>query len=293
MLVNAFCSPVPLLDNNRLNRKVLRFFQPLFAKTIEQFLPLIPPGNPLLDQKSPESRIEALLMEMITATDGFALLRWYLLGIRRNVETRASPASSDRITWFFTSILSVVLPMARVNLSAINGRHILPLKKLKLELIAANWVVSELRFEHHDFIQSAGASFQRLEKAFATIQAPPAVIADVWSGAWLRVRAVLISAFGSVRMCNAFGRSLMSGDTRAVAAAFSRYAKIDVDTSAVLEFINAFFYKPAEFSSWIETACPRYKPAYLANLVRTGLSNKLSAKDTKDLIAKIDAIAAA
>jgi hypothetical protein len=85
----------------------------------------------------------------------------------------------------------------------------------------------------------------------------------------------------------------MSGDTRAVSASFSRVAKIDVDTGPVLDFINAFFYKPAEFSAWIETAIPRYKPSYVANLVRTGLSGKLSAKDTKDLLAKIDAIAAA
>jgi hypothetical protein len=293
LLLNAFCSPVPLIESGRLHQRFHRFFDPIFVQALEQFLKFIPPGNSLLDQKPPGSRMEAILMEMITATDGFALLRWYLQGIRRAIDLRAPPSLTGYLSSFFTSILTILLPQARINLSAINGRHFISLKKLKLELVASNWVVTELRIEHHDFTQSAGAAFQRLDKALATIQAPHAVSADIWAGAWLHVRAVLISAFGSVRLCNAFGRSLMTGDTRAVSTSFTRYAKREVDPGPILEFINAFFYSPAEFSTWIECAIPRYKAAYVANLVRTGLSGKLSQKDSKDLLAKIDAIVAA
>jgi hypothetical protein len=233
-------------------------------------------------------------MEMITATEGLSLLRWYLRGIQRNIETRAASASAKLLSSFFTTMLSVALPTARINISAINGRHFFPaFKRLKLELKASNWVVDELRFEHHDFLQSAGSVFHWLGAALATIQAPQGVALDIWAGGWLHVRALLISAFGSVRKCNAFGRSLMSGDTRAVSICFARYAKFEVDAGPVLDFVNAFFYKPAEFSAWLDTAIPKYKPAYCANLVHTGLCVRLQQAEADSLLAKIDALAAA
>jgi hypothetical protein len=83
----CLCTPIPLVQDARLNRKLWRFFQPQFSDTIKQLLRLVPPGNALLDQK-------ALPMELITATDGFALLRSSLRAIRRKVEVQAT-ASSD------------------------------------------------------------------------------------------------------------------------------------------------------------------------------------------------------
>jgi hypothetical protein len=83
LFANGFCTPIALVQDARLNRKLRRFFQPQFSETIKQLLRLVPPGNALLDQK-------ALPMELITATDGFALLRSSLRAIRRKVQVTAS-----------------------------------------------------------------------------------------------------------------------------------------------------------------------------------------------------------
>jgi hypothetical protein len=282
-VLNAFCSPIPFFEGTRLNRKLVRYFEPQFSGALTQLMKF---QQALPDQKPPETRAPALLIEMITGTEGFALLKWYLRGIRQSVESRMEVD----LTAFFDTVLNIVLPSARSNLSGFNARHFLPLKKLKLELIAAVWIISDVQFEHHEFIAIASKGFQRLDQSLNTIQVSQAVAAEIWRGSWLYVRAILLSGFGSVRSCNAFGRSLMVGDTRAVSTSFVRFGKVEIDTTPILEFINAFFYKPIEFAAWIDTAIRRYKPAHLANLVRTGLNGKLSAKDSKDLLAKIDAL---
>jgi hypothetical protein len=82
----------------------------------------------------------------------------------------------------------------------------------------------------------------------------------------------------------------MVGDTRAVASSFGKYSGSEVDTSEILEFVNAYFYKVSEFVVWMETALKRYKSSYISNLIRTGLSCKLTSKDIKDLIARVDGI---
>jgi hypothetical protein len=282
-VLNAFCAPIPLFDGNRVNRRLVRYFEPEFSSALAQLMTF---QQALPDQKPPETRAPALLMEMITATEGFALLKWYLRGIRESVERRMD---AD-LTGFFNTVLTIILPSARINLSSFNACHFLPLKKLKLELVAAVWIISDVQFEYHEFIAIASKGFQRLDQSLNTIQVSQAVAAEIWKGSWRYVTAVLLSGFGSVRSCNAFGRSLMVGDTRAVSTNFVRFGKVEIDTTPIIEFINAFFYKPIEFSAWIDTAVRRYKPAYLSNLVRTGLNGKLSAKDSKDLLAKLDAL---
>jgi hypothetical protein len=231
-------------------------------------------------------------MQMTTAAEGLRLLGWYLGGLRNNLEKRARSDISEKIPKFFTAVQDLIIPRVRKNLAAVGARHFLLLKKLKLELIASNWAISEVQIEFHDCINSASAAFQRLEKSLNTLQLGPAIVKDIWSGAWTYVKGLLISAFGSVRTCNSMGRSLMVGDTRAIASSFSKSSGLEVDTSEILEFVNAFFYKGSEFGGWIEHALKKYKGSYVSNLIKTGLSCKLTSKDVRDLLTRVDGMVA-
>jgi hypothetical protein len=292
-IFNTFCQPHPIVDNGHLNRKLIRYFDREFGRAAQLIFKLFLPAQGLTEQKKTEPRIEAQIMQMATATEGLSLLQWYLHGIKGYMERKSSPESAGRIGDFFASLLETVLPSARINLSSVNGRSFLPLKKLKLTIVASIWVVEEVQYEYHEFIVSTGSIFQRFDQSLSTIRLPQAATLDVWRGCWRHVTCVLISAFGSVRDCNPSGRSLMAGDTRALSKIFARCAKIEVDASLVLEFINAYFYKASDFSVWLDSALLTFKPGYLTNLVNTGLAGKYSQKDTSHLLAKIDAFVSA
>ena len=292
-ILNEFCSPIPFVENTILNRKLRRLFDPEFTQACKSMFKLVQFYNSLPEQKPPESRSETQLMQMTTATDGLKLIRWYLSGIRAHMEKRVSGPQAERVSLFFTSVYEKLLPNISKNLTSASAKQFLSLQKLKLQLMASNWSVDEVQFEYHrEQVQTANKAFQVLAKELVTLQLSQSVCVDIWTGAWRHVCRTLISAFGSVRACNANGRSLMVGDTRAIANLFGRVSKVEADTTRILEFVNAFFYKPMEFAQWIDTAVLKFKPVHISNLVRTGLNCKLTTKDSRELLARIEAAAA-
>ena len=291
-VLNEFCAPLPFVENTFLNKKLRKFFDPEFTQACKTMFKLVAFYSSLPEQKAPETRTEAKIMQMMTAADGLRLLRWYLSGIRANAEKRATGQAAERVALFFTSTFDKLLPNISKNLISLCAKQFIPLQKLKLQLVGSDWSVSEVQFEYHaEQVQAAGKSFQTLAKGLLTLQLSQSACQDIWTGAWRHVCRTLISAFGSVRACNANGRSLMVGDTRAIANLFTKTSKMAADTTDILEFVNAFFYKPAEFMQWIDTAVLKFKPAHLVNLVKTGLSCKLTAKDSRSLLERIEVAA--
>jgi hypothetical protein len=287
-VVNAFSTPLPLIGNSQLNFRVAKFFEPEFAGGLRILLDSIAIHTPLPDQKPAESRGETHLLQMNAAADSLLVLRLYLCRVKKDILERAKGDCGRRIEEFYSCLCEQMLPAARRNLAAVGARHFLPLKKLKLELIASSWSVSEVQFEYHDCVQTALTAFQRLDRTLAGLRMGQPAIIDMWSGSWMYVKVVLVSAFGHVRSCTAFGRSLMVGDTRAVAAGFMKCGNVEVDTSDVLEFVNAYFYKSGEFVVWMEQGLKKYKSKWIGNLVKTGLNCKLTAKEVRDLLGKLD-----
>ena len=80
----------------------------------------------------------------------------------------------------------------------------------------------------------------------------------------------------------------MVADTKTIVNIFLQISKVEIDTSLVFDFVNAFFYKPDEFSKWIDKVGDKYKPSFITNLIKTGLSSKISSKDSKELFAKAE-----
>lgn len=240
---------------------------------------------------------EAQLMQMVTATEGLDLLLWYLNGIRENVLERAQAENSsfqslnERMKMFYDYVVDIVIPGFRKNISAcvMKNNGFLHLKNLKYQITSSKWDIAELTIEYHTpIIQNAKKSLEKLDKILMSLQLKRSVMNEIYAGTWSYLTQVLISAFASIRSCNGLGRSLMAADTKKIREVFLSIAKIDVDISIILEYINAFFYKVNEFSNWIDTVPGRFKQQHIVALVKTGLSINLSSNDSKNLLSKID-----
>ncbi|EAY06326.1 hypothetical protein TVAG_065830 [Trichomonas vaginalis G3] len=286
-IINTFCSPYPLLTVSdgsvSFSQKLTRSFQNSFVENLKTTLRLI--GHLSLTEQRPVESAESHLMQMIVGTEGLKLLSWYLKGIKNYLNT----IENEKVTKFYDITVFQLLKQCRPNISAFCARNFMNIKQLKYQIIAADWNVQEITIEYHGFVSILKKSLENLSKTLLSFQLPRDVSDDIWRGTWMRICNVLIHAFGSVRVCNSNGRSLMIGDTRAAATIFTNMTKLtDIDYVDVLDYINAFFFNLTEFSSWLEKASLRYKSSYLVNLIRTGLSCKLSSKDMRDLLSKVE-----
>lgn len=293
-ILNTFAYPITLMsieEPTKLSTKICHRFDPQYVVQLKNMVRMWTHSIALPDQKQSTGN-ESHLMQMATATEGFHIIKWYLSGIKDNLLSRANSSNQDKLNRFFNATLTTLLPLARRNLSSIGSKNFLNLKSLKYQIMATNWIINEVTIECHQFVVLAKKAFDNLAKALSNLQLQKSVREDIWRGAWFYVRCMLLSAFGSVRACNAFGRNLMIGDTKAVSIYFSNVSKIEADNTPILEFLNSFFFNAGEFSKWLDTTSGRFKPQQLANLVRTGLNCKLNAKDTKDLLTKIDSFTA-
>ena len=292
-LVNNFCNPYTLLFINEqgqvmIHPKLSKLFTLQFINDLKDLLRIL--GHLALPDQKPIESSESHLMQMIVGTEGLKLISWYLDGIRKYMEETNIPSQQirEKIQKFFSVTFNSLFPTVRMNLASVCAKNFLSLKQLKYQIIAQDWNVQEITIECHSFCAISKKYFEQLDKTLQAFQLSEDTLKDIWCGASIRVANVLIHGFGSVRNCNSNGRSLMLGDTRAVSNHFQAISKIDVDTSKVMEFINAFFFKPQEYSKWIEKAILDYKYTYLLNLTKTGLNCRLSAKEIKDLTSKIE-----
>ena len=292
-LVNNFCNPYSLLYTNEQNQvmihpKLTKLFTGKFMNDLKDLLRIL--GHLSLPGQKPIESSESHLMQMIVGTEGLKLISWYLDGIRKYMEEAnlASQQIHEKIQKFFDVSFNSLFPTVRANLASVCAKNFLSLKQLKYQIIAQDWNVQEITIECHPFCSISKKYFEQLDKILQSFQLSEDTLKDIWSGAAIRVVNVLIHGFGSIRACNSNGRSLMLGDTRAVANYFMSISKIEIDTSKVMEFINAFFFKPQEYSKWLDKSIMDYKYTYLINLTKTGLNCKLSAKEIKDLTSKIE-----
>ena len=294
-LFNNFCAPNPIILVNesgqvRVNPKLARNVGHEFVDNVRIILRIL--KHLSLSEQKPIESSEAQLMQMIVGTEGLNLICWYLRGIRKYmVNYKLQEATHDKIVLAFNTLFNDLLPNVRPTLCAICAKNFLSLKQLKYQIIAQNWNVPEIVIECHNYCSIAKKSFEQLNKTLNSFQLAADTIKDIWKGSWIRVTNVLIRAFGSVRTCNSNGRSLMLGDTRAIAASFSNVSKCESDTTKIMEFVNAFFFTPQEYSKWLDKVITLYKPSYLINLTKTGLSCKISPKESKELVAKIEQMA--
>lgn len=246
---------------------------------------------------------EAQLMQMVTATDGLDLLLWYLNGIRNNVIKRTRINKKDvvfhrntnnylneRLNFFYKYVVDIVIPGFRKNISAIVMKNsgFLQIKNLKHQLQSSSWNVDEVTFEFHPFVSLAKKALERVDQTLMNLQLKRNVMNEIYFGTWSYFAQELISAFAAVKSCNGFGRSLMAADTKKIGEIFQNVAKIEPNTTLVLEYVNAFFFQVSEFSKWIDTVPGRFKQKHIVALVKTGLNVKLSSSDSKSLLSKID-----
>lgn len=286
-IINTFCSPFPMLvmqdGQVSFSPKLTRKFDAQFVKNLKLMLKSL--GHVSLpDQRQIESP-ESHLMQMIVGTEGLKLISWYVKGLKDYL----MEAENEKVPKFYEIAIGQILKQCRPNISAFCARVYFPLKQLKYQIIACDWCVNEITIEYHGFISILKKSLDNLSKTLSSFQLPRDVSDDIWRGTWMRICNLLIHAFGSVRTCNSNGRSLMIGDTRAAATIFTSLTKVtDIGYVQVMDYINAFFFSPTEFANWLEGATQRYKQSYLINLIRTGLSCKLTQKDIKDFIAKLE-----
>ena len=286
--MNEFCTPLKVMnENNELNPELEYYFNESFAKASKYLFKLVTFGISLPEPKIPEKG-EAFLMQLITATSGAELLRWYLTGIQSFLENHAQKTSLERVKIFYAQINQIILPELRYNLCSIGSKHFFTIKTLKYQIISTNWVVNEVKYEYHSFVGIAKKAFEILDKQLNILQLSKTIVNEIWNGIWLHTSKVLLSAFGSVRSCNNCGRSLMVGDTRAISSIFTNISKVKISMNNVLEYINAFFYQKHEFENWIDSTYGRYKPLHIYNLVKTGLNCKLTKKEISNLVTKIN-----
>ncbi|KAH0791813.1 hypothetical protein GPJ56_004307 [Histomonas meleagridis] len=287
-VMDSFCSPITILENNDLNPKLKYLFDTDFFYSSKYLFRLLTFRNSLPEVKTPDKG-EIRLMQLLTAMEGVDLIHWYLSGIRNNVEIRVKDKSVERIKVFYSIIYSKVLPNLRRNLSSTNVQYFLPMKTFKYQIMATDWNINEVNYEYHSFVGNIKKILETFDKQITNLNLSVKAKDDLWIGVWNYLSNLLVNAFGSVKSCNNFGRSLMLGDTRAVNNFFVGVTKIEVSCENVLEFINAFFYQPKEFEMWLANGCGKYKQKNLVNLVKTGLNCKLSKKEMNEMITKIEA----
>jgi len=289
-IVSNFSFPFLLIATNDdnipfISSKILRKLDFPFYLALNSLLKYI--GTVSLPEQKPIESSESQLMQMITATEGLNLIKWYLKGIKGIIVAISKPEHCEIIyTLFFDSLF----PLVRVNLCSICSKNFLSLRTIKYQLISSDWNIEELRIEYHPFLSSIKKTFESLDKVLLSFQIQKHTMIEIWKGSWKRVSKVLISAFGAIRSCNGNGRSLMLGDTRAIASFFTSVSKIETDTSLIMEFINAFFFKPPELLKWAELSTKKIKPNYISNLIKTGLASKLSPKDIKEILTRFDSM---
>ena len=187
-------------------------------------------------------------------------------------------------------MVDIVIPGFRKNISAIVMKNsgFLQIKNLKHQLQSSSWNVDEVTFEFHPFVSLAKKALERVDQTLMNLQLKRNVMNEIYFGTWSYFAQELISAFAAVKSCNGFGRSLMAADTKKIGEIFQNVAKIEPNTTLVLEYVNAFFFQVSEFSKWIDTVPGRFKQKHIVALVKTGLNVKLSSSDSKSLLSKID-----
>lgn len=288
--ITVFSLPIPLFTNGsrKIHLKIASTFSRDFANGIENLAQFLD-GYYTSDSKRIEnSGIQ--MMQMVCATDSIDLLRWYINGMKKQMTAVTNNEQVESLNLFFDLLNNIIFPGVRVNFASLCSRQFLKLSNLKNQILSSDWNIRELNIEHHQFVNLAKKDFESMEKLLSSISLTTEGMKDIWLGAWMRTTKVMLNGFGNIKSCNNDGRSLMIGDTRAIASIFTSISGIVVDTSDILEYINAYFYKQSDFLIWAETAINKYKHSHIISLAKTGLSAKLSTKDIRDTVSKIEAI---
>jgi hypothetical protein len=241
----------------------------------------IPPPAPSGVATDPQTAV----CQAALACENMRGVAWYLQSIRGTLEESLPENSSGAQTRFYSDMLAHFLMNFAQFVFPCYIPGLIALTDFDAELRAVKWNLAEALVEPHSFTETWSTAARQFAQIVDSLGLEQARKDDLWQAMWVYTGFLLINGFSVSSKCTMHGRTSMTTDFRSILHEFTVLTgkKIQVDSTWVSGFVQAFFKNPNDFKTWAQADYKKYTCAQILSIVDSGFADDINRQAKKDL----------